>query len=507
VIGVSTVGAITTRWVDEANTTGQGGIWQDGAGLAEDADGDLIVGAGNGPTPPLGTPGTAPGQTSLGNGVIRLHAKANGTLHETDFFAPYDSAWLSGMDLDFASGGVVLLPSSMGSTATPNLAVTVDKAGSLYLLDRDDLGGIASGPNGADAVVDRLDLDGRIWSTPAVWPGDGGLLYVTMASTKNRLEPLVAVQVTQTGGKSGLSIVGSSAPEFTGGSGSPSVSSVGTTDDSAVVWVTRCSDSICADTSLDAYDAEPVDGQMVEIGSWPLAAGTKYAQPLIWHGKVYVGDGDNIFCLGAIDDPAGSAGFVSGTAVSGVQSAMGSIQVTPAAPVTIRSVTFGNPAFSVSAGALSALATTPSASPSIPVDVSASKAGEITTTVRIATSAGVIRTTAAVDVEPAGPLLKESQFTDIASMGAVAPTAVLQKTYPLTNIGTEPITITGVTEPASPFSVDSSIQGQVIEPGASIPLTLSVTGGTFSGVATGSLTVTTTGGTATWQLSAISGTS
>ncbi|MEI8050324.1 MAG: PQQ-binding-like beta-propeller repeat protein [Actinomycetes bacterium] len=503
IAGVSTVGRLTTLWVDEANETGQGGIWQAGAGLAQDPTGDLLVGAGNGPVAPLQTPGKAPGQRSLGNGALRLHIKPDGTIKATDFFQPYDSTWLSYRDLDFASGGVVILPDAMGSTTTPHLATTVNKSGDVFLLDRDNLGGMAAGANGGDAVIARLNIDARVWSTPSVWPGDGGVLYVTGGGTRGGSAPLVALKVTKSGGSSGLREIGASDPDFTFGSGSPSISSVSTASGTGVVWVTRCSDRACVDTSLDAYAAKPVDGQLLEIGSWPLGTGTKFVQPLIWHGLVFVGNGSSIVCVGPRPSTSAMATYLTGTAVVDTASTIGSIHIESVLPITVRGVTFKNAAFSLAPAAPSARRAAPATSLDIPVSVLSRARGEFTTVATVATSAGPIKTTVTAHVRASGPLLKESQGTRTVSLGGVAPKDTLTRSYPLMNIGSAPLEITGISSPEAPFAVDDSILGSIIAPGETIFVTMSVVGDSL-GISTGSLTVTSSGGTATFAMSAIS---
>ena len=52
------------------------------------------------------------------------------------------------------------------------------KAGYVYLIDRDHLGGYRAGSNGADDTLARLGPLGAVWSTPAIWPGDGGYAYI-----------------------------------------------------------------------------------------------------------------------------------------------------------------------------------------------------------------------------------------------------------------------------------------------------------------------------------------
>ena len=108
VVGVSTAGAVTAKWVTPANGSGAG-IWQSGGGLVSDGSGQIMLATGNGGTPSSPTPGNAP-PAGLGESVVRLAVGGDGKLHATDFFAPYDAQKLDSWDADFASGAPVALP-------------------------------------------------------------------------------------------------------------------------------------------------------------------------------------------------------------------------------------------------------------------------------------------------------------------------------------------------------------------------------------------------------------
>ena len=114
---------------------------------------------------------------------MRVAVQPDGSLKAVDFFSPYDATHLDQSDLDFGSGSPIALPDAyFGTAAIPHLAVEVGKEGYVYLLNRDNLGGVGEGPNGTDDVVGRYGPNGGVWSSPAVWPGDGGYVYIPTAS-------------------------------------------------------------------------------------------------------------------------------------------------------------------------------------------------------------------------------------------------------------------------------------------------------------------------------------
>ena len=69
--------------------------------------------------------------------------------------------------MDLGSGGVVLLPDLPAGSAHQHLLVQSGKEGSIYLVDRDNMGGYNST---TDQVVQELSgANGGIWGMPAYW--------------------------------------------------------------------------------------------------------------------------------------------------------------------------------------------------------------------------------------------------------------------------------------------------------------------------------------------------
>ncbi|HEX9045668.1 MAG TPA: hypothetical protein VF988_01465, partial [Verrucomicrobiae bacterium] len=138
---------------------GEAGIWMSGSGLGVDAQTNLFFVVGNG-----SYNANVAGGTEYGESAVRL-ATTNG-LTVKDFFTPYNQATLSANDTDFGSGGPLLLPDSAGSLAHPHLMVACGKQGTIYVLDRDNLGHFNAG--GDTQIVQSLPNSiGGTWSSPA----------------------------------------------------------------------------------------------------------------------------------------------------------------------------------------------------------------------------------------------------------------------------------------------------------------------------------------------------
>ncbi len=296
VFGVSTGGAVKARWVSDE--TGDGaGIWQSGAGLTSDGPGTMLLSTGNGGAPSEPTPGDNP-PADLGESIVRLEVQPGGSLKAVDFFAPFNASSLDEWDADFASGGVTALPEEyFGTSEIPRLAVAVGKDGYVYLLNRENLGGIGQGPSGGDEVVQKIGPYGGVWSRPGVWPGEHGWVYIPTASGgKSASGSSGDLQVYAYGlsahGEPRLSLQGTSKEAFGFSSGAPIITSNGTNPDSALVWIVWAPNGSGEGAQLRAYNPIPVHGEPVLRWSAPIGTSAKFATPGVGPGRLYVGTRD-----------------------------------------------------------------------------------------------------------------------------------------------------------------------------------------------------------------------
>jgi Abnormal spindle-like microcephaly-assoc'd, ASPM-SPD-2-Hydin len=145
------------------NTTpngSDGGIWESGCGPGVDTNGDLIAITAN------GTFDTSPPTTDYGDSFLRL-TPGGGTMSVTSSFTPLNELILDEEDLDMGSGGNLLLPTQPGPN--PDLMIGAGKVGTLYLVNRDSMGGFNVSK---DKMVQELpSAVGGLFSTPAYWQG------------------------------------------------------------------------------------------------------------------------------------------------------------------------------------------------------------------------------------------------------------------------------------------------------------------------------------------------
>jgi hypothetical protein len=513
VVGFTPAGQMTTRFTLMAGTTASGaGVWQSGGGLVSDAPGEIVLTTGNGAAPDRPIPGNTP-PGACGECVLRLRVQPDRSLRAVDFFAPYDAPDLDEWDADFGSGGTMALPPEyFGTPEHPRLVFESGKAGYVYLLDGTNLGGARQGPGGGDRVLARIGPYGGVWSTPAVWPGDGGWIYLPTASAPGSLASgggrLMAYKYGLDGsGAPTLSRQGQSADAFGFGAGGPVVTSNGTQSGSALVWTIWSPNASGVGAQLRAYDPVPVNGILPLRWSAPIGQASKFASPAVDGMHVFVGTRDgHVMRFGSPVTTPLTGNPVNLPITTVGATATGSTTLTAAFDLTVQSVTVGPAPFSVGAPAPSTpVALTAGQSITVPVQLTPTQPGPVAGTITVRTSAGPVDIGVTGAGQSADPLLGATP-TVVSFGGVAAGGAPVTQSITLTNYGAQPLTLGAIGAPPPPFSVTGAPSpGQTLAAGASI--TLGVTfAPTTTGQFTGSLTVASTGGAAQVEMSGTAGT-
>lgn len=486
VFGVSTAGTIKARWIAEESGEGAG-IWQSGAGLTSDGPGNILLSTGNGGVPSTPTPGNAP-PTNLGQSVVRLQVQSDGSLKATDFFAPFDAESLDSWDADFASGGVTGLPDAyFGTPGIPRLAVAVGKDGYVYLLNRDDLGGIGQGPSGSDEVVQRIGPYGGVWSRPGVWPGEGGWVYIPTASGGNSAGGSSGnLRVYQYGlsgaGKPTLSLQGTSSDAFGFSSSAPVVTSDGTTPASALVWIVWAPNAGGVGAQLRAYDPIPVAGKPVLRFSAPIGTSSKFAIPGVGAGRLYVGTRDgHVLAFGSPVTPVLSGPATAfGTTTVG-ESAHKNLTLTANEPLTLSSLSSSSPQFTLGEPSAALPATLSTGQTiTVPITFTPTATGPLGATLTATTSTGTKVTFALSGVGQAAAA-KLEVTPPLVTFGGTTVGGELSAGATFRNVGGTPLEINEVHLPAAPFGASGvPAVGSKIAPGGSLTITV-----TFDPTATG----------------------
>ncbi|WP_052440805.1 choice-of-anchor D domain-containing protein [Streptacidiphilus anmyonensis] len=497
VVGVSTTThSITSMWASEAGASTSGaGVWQSGGGLVSDGSGRIFFSTGNGISPSPG-PGSSPPGT-LAESVVRLQVGSDGSLTAADYFSPTNNATLDLNDQDISSGAPLAVPDGYGTAAHPHLMVEQGKDGRVFLLDRDHLGGTAQGNGGGDDVLGVSGPYQGQWGHPAFFGGDGGYVYLV-----GNNGPLRALHLGVGGdGLPALTQTGQTQDVFGYTSGSPLVTSDGTTDGSGVVWTVSASNAAGANGTLRAYSATPDGNGLLQLlWSAPIGNAAKFATPTAAAGRVYVGTRDGF--LYGFGSPAATALTAAPvdfgpTAVGGT--AQGTLQLTATVPAGV-TVT------GASTAAPFAIGPTPPAFPatvangqtlSLPVQYTPTATGGANGAVKVSLSDGSNLVFALHGVGTRPGLGAAPASLDF---GEVPTGTSLTMNVQLTNTGTVTETVGAATAPTGPFQAAGlPAAGTQIAPGGSVVVTVVYTPQAAQ-QDTGSLAVTSTDGTVTVPL-------
>jgi hypothetical protein len=273
-------------------------IWQSGSGLAADEAGNIYAETGEAGNNAFDVQNG--GQTYC-DSVIKL--APDDTL--ADFFTPNLVPYLNSNDFDLSSTGAVVLPDQDGPY--PHELIAGGKYGTLYVLNRDSMGGYSTT---SDQIVQEVTLVTQnpdalkdvLFGSPAYW---NGTVYSAPDASPVRAFPM-------SGGQLGTQI--KTKQNYTG-SHSPSVSANGNTN--GILWVLS--------GGLNAFNAcTGVGTNACQTGQTPLellytsnqAAGARDKLPVIGHfitqtvagGKVYVATQTSLEAYGLFESVMVTAG-------------------------------------------------------------------------------------------------------------------------------------------------------------------------------------------------------
>jgi hypothetical protein len=269
------------------NSGGSGpSIWMSGGGPAADAAGNVYLLTANGAFETTLDANGFPNQSDYGNSFLKL-ASSGGTLTVADYFTMYNEMTESQNDQDLGSGGILLLPDLTDATnTTRHLAIGAGKDGSLYVVDRDNMGKYDSQTNNIWQEIDG-SLGGGIWSTPAYYNQT-----VYYGPTNGPLEAFAVSNAK-------LALASSTAMSFAYPGTAPAVSANGSSG--GIVWAHENS----SPAVLHAFDASDLSHELYNSsqaanGRDQFGAGNKFITPAIIGGKVFVGTQNGVAVFGLL---------------------------------------------------------------------------------------------------------------------------------------------------------------------------------------------------------------
>ena len=274
--------ASVTAWAAATDTHG-GAIWGVG-GIASDGKNPFVT-TGNTFSPP---------DWEGGEAVIRFQPGPIFSGSPADYWVPENWLTLDSLDFDLGSSGPLLV--DVPGATPSHLVVALSKDLNMYLLNRDNLGGI-SAPIAVSVVASATIIQA------AVTYRTKQSTYVALRANNDGNTVLSAWRITATDPPTIAS--GWDVTRGAGGCGSPFVTSTDGTNN-MLVWVVGTEDHITAgDQRLHGYDGDT--GAVVYDGGGPndLMAGTHYYSTtgIVARGRIYVA-GDNRVYAFAVPSPS-----------------------------------------------------------------------------------------------------------------------------------------------------------------------------------------------------------
>ncbi len=262
-----------------------GGIWMSGSGPSVDRNGDIYVPVANGGEHDLIGP-----KNNFRSSLVRLHWSATDGFSVVDYFAPYNYQMMDDGDWDFGTSAALLLPDQPGKPY-PHLLIARDKLGTIYVLDRDDLGKWQASDN--SQAVQTFQVPGHGLSSAVFW---NSTLYVAGAydylkaysfdPETQQFNPNTQVFLDDPGDTRGPT---------------PSLSANGSSD--AILWAIVNSPG-SQHAVLHAMDALNIHTDLYNSNMLPdrdaAGLGVKFVVPTIADGLVFVGAQNEVDMYGLL---------------------------------------------------------------------------------------------------------------------------------------------------------------------------------------------------------------
>jgi Bacterial Ig-like domain (group 1) len=255
-------------------------VWQKGAGISADSSGNIYAETGEG--------FYAPG-TNLSTSIFKL-SQVSKTLTLADYFTPYNYQTLSSTDMDMAEG-VLILPDQPGPF--PHEAVAVGKEGTIYVLNRDNMGKLCTTCTSGDTqiVQELTKAVGYESGTPVYWDNR---VYFTGTGVP-------ALAYTLSNGK--LQVPAAAQSIQLNGSGHGLITANGNAN--GILWFISGSTlwALNAQTMKGIYTSDQAANSRDKVP--PLA---HFASPIAADGRVFIGTQNSLVVYGLLPELSAAAG-------------------------------------------------------------------------------------------------------------------------------------------------------------------------------------------------------
>jgi hypothetical protein len=283
-----------------------GSIWQSGAKVAADSSGFLYFETGNGTFDSTLNSSHFPSKGDYGDSFLKLavdsssspsHQNINGWgLKVVDYFTPFNQQALAAADADLGSGAPLVLPGSAGSSSHPNLLIGGGKDGTLYLIDRNNMGKFD--PTRDHVVQEVHGLFGQgVWGSPDYINNS---LYIAGSNATGNTAKALSISGAR------LSAPTSQTTDTFGLQGSQGTLSANTTSNVIFWTLDRASEQ------LRAYNGSNLATELYTSVQAPnkrdaLGLVVKFTSPTVANGFVYIGTTNALVAYGLLSTKRASA--------------------------------------------------------------------------------------------------------------------------------------------------------------------------------------------------------
>jgi hypothetical protein len=263
----------------------EGGIWMAGTAPGADASGNIYFMVGNGDFDTTLNANGFPANANCGQCYVRLSSSAPITL--LDYFTPSNTVSESNGDVDFGSGGPLLLPDLVdGKGTTRHLAVGSGKDAIIYVVDRDNMGKFNGG---ADNIYQQINGQiGGVFSKPSYF---NNTVYYGAVGDQLKAFPITSAKLSATPATQ-------SSNSFAYPGTTPSISANGTSN--GIVWAVENGST----GVLHAYNAANLTSELYNsnqaANNRDHFRDNKFVTPMVANGKVYVGTPNSVVVFGLL---------------------------------------------------------------------------------------------------------------------------------------------------------------------------------------------------------------
>jgi len=240
-----------------------GGIWGH-SGVASDGTNMFVI---------TGNTFNAGGNWSGGEAIVRLQAGPVFSGNPTDFWAPTDWQSLDNSDTDLGGCSAILI--DVPGANPSQLVLALGKDGNAYLVDRNNLGGVAA----PVAELDNVDGVIRGQSSATYTTAAQGTYFVFRASGEIR-----AYKITATNPPAIMFAWNANQS----GQGSPWVTTTDGTNN-AIVWVVGAQ----GDGKLHGYNGDT--GDVIFTSNETMSGTRKWNSGMVARGSIYVANDNKVY--------------------------------------------------------------------------------------------------------------------------------------------------------------------------------------------------------------------